>query len=382
MIPTLEEFKQRCGRTGIRQHFKTKNDLGDIFTGLGKVDRFSEQPTAIPALREVRKACVAWLVSNDKIVRVSKPEVQQLCFQVHARIHKIVENTYGGDRDAGMKLFMQTRGTKPGPVGRTMDEDYWFEKVDPKHRGKGIVRAALTRWEHMPPGETRLGFLDWMENIYVPESEDDPWMWLINNRSEAWAKKITENQGVKYCDQEERKAYVAKIEGGRVKDAKGDVYDTDKESTGHSGKGWAIFIWAPDDTLYVHSHEADKFHHSSILAGGPVKCAGELKVEGGTLKKVTPKTGHYKVGPEELIAFLRFLDGKRVALSDLDVCPDPINNKDLWVKGNTLLPPTRPVPPRPGQVGNVQPGNVQPGNVVQPGNTQRLVKQWQNVGKP
>jgi len=40
-----------------------------------------------------------------------------------------------------------------------------------------------------------------------------------------------------------------------VVDAANDVYDTTEESTVFSGKGWAPFVMAPDDTLNASSHK-------------------------------------------------------------------------------------------------------------------------------
>ena len=56
-IPTQLEFKRLCGRTGPRKLFKKKNDLNAIFTALGEAEphRSSTLPSAIPALRKVRK---------------------------------------------------------------------------------------------------------------------------------------------------------------------------------------------------------------------------------------------------------------------------------------------------------------------------------------
>jgi len=345
-IPTQQEFKEACGRTGVRALFKTKNDFDLIFRALSEAEphRKSLLLTAIPPLRKVRKACCAWIAANEGVIRVSAPKVRDLCDVVHKTINRIVESTYGGRRLAlpqkptlkdVVKRVMEVKGTV-GPVGRTLDENYWIEKILPQHLGKGVVGAAFTEWKKNET-QTRLNIADWLEQVYVPECEDDPFGKYIANRMQRLGKKISDGKGVKYCDEQERKSYVIRITVGKVQDAHGDIYDTTEESTVFSGKGWAIFVMAPDDTLYAHSHKADEFHHSSFLAGAPIKSAGEIQIKARTILKVTPKTGHYQAGPAELKYFLLFCQKNGVALKEMQVCPDPFDQKKKWFPGDEVL---------------------------------------------
>src|SRR5215472_1309531 len=343
-IPTQEEFKRACGRTAPSALFKKKNDLNSIFTALHLAEphRSSGVPQAIPFLRKVRKECCDWIGRNESVVRVSAPKVKDLCDVVHRTIDKIVEQTYGGRRLAlpqkptfkqVVQRAMEVRGTTPQPVGKTLDESYWLEKILPKHLGKGAWSAALNQWKGKG-SKTRLNFPDWLEHIYVPECEDDPYGKYIANRNQDLAQKITAGKGVKYCDAQERRSYVVKLAAGKLLDAQEQTYDTTNASTVFSGPEWAIFVWAPDDTIYANSHTADEFHHSSFLAGGPIKCGGEFQVKTGNITKVTPKTGHYKAGIQELTAFLEFCQRNGVDLSHVDVCPKPIEEPNVWVKGD------------------------------------------------
>ncbi len=45
--------------------------------------------------------------------------------------------------------------------------------------------------------------------------------------------------------------------------------------------------------IYIYTRR--RFHHSSFLAGAPVKAAGEWLVVDGQVMAITDKTGHYKV---------------------------------------------------------------------------------------
>ena len=46
--------------------------------------------------------------------------------------------------------------------------------------------------------------------------------------------------------------------------------------------------------IYASKYQAPgEFHHSTLVAGGPVAGAGELHVEDGRLIRVTDNSGHY-----------------------------------------------------------------------------------------
>jgi hypothetical protein len=398
-IPTSQEFKKACGRTGPRSLFKRKADLEPIFAALTHAEPHRTNPTApagVTALRGVRKACIAWLATNASVTRASKPHVQDLCRIVQQKITAVIEQTYGGRKMAlpdkpklkdVVNRLRDVQGHAPGDVGKRLDESYWIEKILPTHLGKGVVGRAFTEWK-TEQATTRLNIEDWLTYVFVPECEDDPYgTYFANRKMQPGIAKMKAGQGVKYCDAEERKAYVIHITGGTVTDAGGDTYDTSEESTVFSGKGWAIFVMAPDDTLYANSHKADEFHHSSFLAGGTVTCGGEIKIESGAIRNITPKTGHYKAGAGELKYFLEFCQKNGVRLRDVQVCPNPFAEIKEWFAGDAVLlaggnkptaehlsaaeaarkmppRPTRPVPLPPRQQG-----------------VKDLIGKWENIAK-
>jgi hypothetical protein len=63
----------------------------------------------------------------------------------------------------------------------------------------------------------------------------------------------------------------------------------------------ALFVMDPMGGLFAAPQRMSRFHHSSLLAGGPVACAGLMKVEGGRLTTIDNNSGHYKPEPENLL---------------------------------------------------------------------------------
>jgi hypothetical protein len=91
--------------------------------------------------------------------------------------------------------------------------------------------------------------------------------------------------------------------------------DTQKMVTHFSGPGKAIFVMSQSGNIHVDSHVVGHRHHSSLLEGMPVACAGELEVHGGTLKWLSNKSGHYNPNIDHLLQILHMLQKKLVPLT-------------------------------------------------------------------
>ncbi|HEY4848766.1 MAG TPA: hypothetical protein VIH87_13510 [Methylocella sp.] len=83
--------------------------------------------------------------------------------------------------------------------------------------------------------------------------------------------------------------------------------DTQFMATHFSGPGYAIYVMSKEGNLHVTSHSAGQRHHSSLLGGVPVAGAGELKVDRGSLREISNKSGHYWPGPFEMVQVLKQL---------------------------------------------------------------------------
>lgn len=101
--------------------------------------------------------------------------------------------------------------------------------------------------------------------------------------------------------------------------------DTQRSSNIFTGAGTAIYVMSATGSFHVASQLKDYRHHSSILAGANVACAGEIRVENGFLKLINNKSGHYKPNQLHLYQVLHQLkknsvSGFRLEFLDNDRC--------------------------------------------------------------
>ncbi len=353
-IPTAHAFRRQIGRSGIRQRFKKPDPrIDEILVALETVQywRAIMDLPAISHLRKLRSACADWIAANagaDK-PRASRPHITELGRMSHVRITTVAEYILGKSaaeherrriREAMTSVHDEIRlrrGATAG-VGRPLDRGYAIERASGTHMPNTPGQQAKRAYENARTADvTRLGFEDWVEYVYLPLSQDDPFDQLgFGVASSLIRDLLARGQSVKYCTPEEREAYRLQIVGGRISDVRGDAYHTGMKETHFSGSGWAIYVVDFDNTFYSESHVVSAFHHSSFLAGAPVKAAGELAVDRGRLVALTNKTGHYKAGEAELAMTLRLLRMRGVDLDDVAV-NDPFKAPGKWVSGSHAL---------------------------------------------
>ena len=124
-----------------------------------------------------------------------------------------------------------------------------------------------------------------------------------------------------YLEPKERGCWQVLVRGGRLS------YAVSRElvhtySADHRPTKW-IFVVDPAGRFYVAKKVKGKFHHSSFLAGGTAKAAGNLTVKEGLLTRISRASGHYRPSEEDLLWFLALLqargvDTTRVTIEDFD----------------------------------------------------------------
>lgn len=84
--------------------------------------------------------------------------------------------------------------------------------------------------------------------------------------------------------------------------------------------GYAIFVFDQNHQIYLSfKAKQGKIHHSSLLAGAPIICAGEMQIFQGQLKYINNRSGHYQPPPRALKVLLHFLEKQDVNLKDVKV---------------------------------------------------------------
>lgn len=153
------------------------------------------------------------------------------------------------------------------------NENIWLEVIDPLHRHAYSLSAEYKKWLD---GPSKKSFWEEIGGEADPE--------------------------VEYYRGEQNMVYFA---ARRVVGEDGEPWSTRNGSTVFSGKGWQIFVFAPDGSLYIHDHLASEFHHTSFLGGGAVLAAGEIAVDDGWIRAITAKTGHYWTTPDLMLNMVR-----------------------------------------------------------------------------
>lgn len=118
-------------------------------------------------------------------------------------------------------------------------------------------------------------------------------------------------KGVDYLNELERIKHEVFVQGDKIIDANGNLFNTSDSII----KDWvgkktisnrAIFVMSPRGHLYISKiQEIGKFHHSTFLSGKKVAAAGEIIIEDGVIKLITDKSGHYRPLLETLETNLR-----------------------------------------------------------------------------
>jgi hypothetical protein len=130
---------------------------------------------------------------------------------------------------------------------------------------------------------------------------------------------------VKYLDDAELQTKKLTVKDGKLYDANGDLFDTSKASTAHSGEGRAIFVMDEKGNIYASNvQKVGEFHHSSLAQGKPVTGAGELVVENGVVKTISNKSGHYQPTPAMNEQVFKSLETQGVDTSKV--------TRDVWTR--------------------------------------------------
>lgn len=233
-------------------------------------------------------------LGTDQLKNVETPDKKPIDNQIQPLNQEKVQ-PLARWKAATDKINKLTKGLNEGE-GKILDPTYWQEKLIDDHPYGRDLQMQMEDWK--ADTSNNKNFEDWR---------------TAKGLSSSSTKKV------KYCDENERKAFEIGFSDGRLTKG-GDPYSTKQENAAFSGPGSAIFVMSPGGKLYAGSHKIGQFHHSSFLSGGPVKSAGEIKTdEHGNITKITSKSGHYKPSKEDLLKAVSAFKNEGVNVDNIEV---------------------------------------------------------------
>ncbi|GFZ02486.1 IQ calmodulin-binding motif family protein [Actinidia rufa] len=176
-------------------------------------------------------------------------------------------------------------------------------KIDPRHRYGHCLHKYYEEWCKTDAGQP---FFYWLDVGCGKEVDlkDCP------------RSNLLQQQCIKYLGPQEREHYeYIVVEGKIVHKQSGIFLDTIK---GKPGAKW-IFVMSTSKKLYTGQKKKGVFHHSSFIAGGATLAAGRLEAEDGTLKSISPYSGHYRPTDDSLDGFLSFLKDNGVNVDEVEI---------------------------------------------------------------
>ncbi|KAJ9537024.1 hypothetical protein OSB04_029757 [Centaurea solstitialis] len=192
---------------------------------------------------------------------------------------------------------------------------HWIEAIDPRHRYGHSLHIYYEEWCKADAGQPFFYWLDVGEGKEVDLNE--------------CPRSKLRQQCIKYLGPQEREHYEYIIDEGKIVHSQ-----TGFHLNTNNGAKW-IFVMSTSKQLYAGEKKKGRFHHSSFLAGGATLAAGRLDVEHGTLKTISPYSGHYRPTDESLNIFLSFLKENGVDLDTVDIKKANEDYENYEVKSTT-----------------------------------------------
>ncbi|MFN6529220.1 hypothetical protein [Nostoc sp. ChiSLP03a] len=354
---TVYRSDKKSPKLTLKYHLKETQDIlerGDITEARKKIPDLLQNPNKVVSRLsddEVRGLMQKFLsqhlkkstninILKSKVEEQTKPEIPESKVEEQTK-----PKTTGKERWNKLKKIVRTDSSLPQIKGKSKslnfmrldhEENYWLEAWDALHRP-----AFKLGHEHYHNWMKETGIIEWLneqdekdkqirtafeEQKQLEDGETNFWEWKAKSKyagksspppttESFWDyldRKKIEIPGVKYLESEaERRPRGVTISGGKWIDAFGD----DLSSKGmialgapNNGNDWMIFVLSPDGKFYADAHKEGEYHHSSALAGIPVKGAGAIQVINGKLEAITDKSGHYKPNMHQMYTTLKHLE--------------------------------------------------------------------------
>lgn len=191
---------------------------------------------------------------------------------------------------------------------------HWLEVADPYHRYGTFLRPYYDEWRTRPCS-TNVHFFTWLDagqgryldlkatkatpteapsssspSLSSPSSPPCSTSTKDGKQNNIVSRNQLEKAIVKYCNKEERLWYMIKV------NKNGDLFWANRpgEPLVHTSddQRW-IFVIDEQFNMFINSKKKSVFHHSSLVAGEPVRAAGRIEVSTGKIKNISQNSGHY-----------------------------------------------------------------------------------------
>jgi hypothetical protein len=247
-------------------------------------------------LERILVGCGEWLTSH-------RPKTTPTNNARWAALDDLAKQVIGEGDQLGARFL--TGPTDWKTIGSPQNQrSYWLEYLSPQHGVGYTLSGAFERWRN-GDGDPADGFWDYVQ------------------MNPPYGLTLVKYYGGTAKGEKRRVVFKA---GQLVRASDDSPFHTQLLSTAVSGQGWAIFVVSFEGAMYAHKHEVGVFHHSTFLSGSAVMAAGELCCDGGVVKCITAKSGHYMPSKENLAAFVRhfpMLPRKAVIIPDFAANPLP-----------------------------------------------------------
>jgi hypothetical protein len=201
-----------------------------------------------------------------------------------------------------------------------------FEQMDPLHREFEItVGKGGDPWGPSAHGGGIGRYLVEWANLVIQQGYNKPFLaYLETSEVCHYATDPNLYLSVKYATDGELLAGTSVVtlgQGARLHETKAsgqvEMFDTADATGPKAGRYHAkAYVWTTTGELVVGIHESGKLHHSSLIGGGIVKCAGMIGATAGRVHYVDGNSGHYRPPPANVHAFITYLNQNDLFTAD------------------------------------------------------------------